>query len=793
MKKFIPIFIVFILWVGVFSPFLFSSKMLYGTDFIGYGYYSLKYFVDYIKENAKFPLWDPHIHGGMPFVDAMHGDIFYPLSLPFKFLAEPARAFALKMVFHVFLAGVFMFLLLRQYKLSKYASFFGAVAYMSTPVMVSYLYAGQDGKLFVIALLPLAVWLLERALDYQRVVDFALFGLSFALMILTAHMQMAYFGSWFLGGIFVFRIIESLVKKRYKIKTAALLWVMFIAAIIIGVAICAIQLLPPYYYLGHYSFRTTHTEERGIEYSNTWRLNLEDAFSIAFPEITGVDVGHNSRYWGRNFFKLNSDYVGLLVVILAFAGLLGTRKPFLWFLLGASIFALTYAMGTQTPLFYLYYAIIPGVKKFRAGEMIVYLVAFCTAVASSFAMNEILSAKDEKKKQKKLMYRWVIIVSAVFISLAIILTLFGKELALWWIRNSPNTQGVDISQKLGVVSTMFNKYIGRMWIAILLSTLPISLILLKLREKSISALAITGVASAVLALDLWSVNYKFIVPDSIEKHYPSTTLSGYLQQRWKERGPFRVFTIPQTISDTYLPAFGVDQTSLTEIHGNQLRWYDEFTGRHRNPQNIAIYPHFWDILNIEYILAPGTINLPNLITEQNFGNLVLHRNLTAFPRARAFYRWKVVSHEDALRTLESPAFGSTESNENYRNTLLVEDDPGLIQLDTFPEPVSGKIINNKDCEFDVEVTMPQNGLLFLSQNWYPDWRAEENGKEIKIIRANYSFIAIPLEAGQHKVRFYYFSKRLNLSFLISAVGLGISAIIIALSGWKGKIKHPTSK
>ncbi|MDQ3515901.1 MAG: hypothetical protein M3403_03905, partial [Gemmatimonadota bacterium] len=34
-----------------------------------------------LRESGSFPLWNPYLFGGMPFVAAMHGDIFYPTFL----------------------------------------------------------------------------------------------------------------------------------------------------------------------------------------------------------------------------------------------------------------------------------------------------------------------------------------------------------------------------------------------------------------------------------------------------------------------------------------------------------------------------------------------------------------------------------------------------------------------------------------------------------------------------------------------------------------------------------------
>ena len=46
-------------------------------------------------------------------------------------------------------------------------------------------------------------------------------------------------------------------------------------------------------------------------------------------------------------------------------------------------------------------------------------------------------------------------------------------------------------------------------------------------------------------------------------------------------------------------------------------------------------------------------------------------------------------------------------------------------------------------------------MLVLSDMYYPGWKAFVDGEETKIYRADYTFRAIPLNAGTHQVEFVY--------------------------------------
>ncbi len=790
-KNIIYIGIFFALTLVLFGSFIFSDKVLFGTDFSDLGHFAAQFYRDYVKEFNAFPKWQPHLHGGMPFVEAMHGPIFFPPSLLFRLTMPAHRSFGLSEVIFIFFAGWFMFILLRHYGLRRESAFLGGLAYMLSPILISLIYAGHDGKIWVTSILPLVVWLLERAMANRRFSDFILFGLGYALMILTAHPQMSFFASWLLGGLFVFRLVRGLVKNDLTVAKGASSVGLFVLAIVLGVGICFVQLYPPYDYVSKYSHRTVHTEEKGIEYGNSWRMNMEDLVSTVYPDFVGLDLQGRQTYWGRNVFRINSMYIGILVFALALAGIIALKKPILYFFGGAAVFATTYAIGTQLPFFYLYYYLIPGVKNFRAPEMIFYIAVFSLCVAMAFAVDAIFKAEPrEKSKTKQTRKRkwdigdWVVWTGIALTAGLIVLSAFGKPLSKWWLEAAPNFQNVNIAGKTAAIDRNFPIFMKSAWLAIVMMWAGIGILRMKLRSAKMSAVLVAGILAVLIFADLWRIGSPFIVTVEKDRLFPKNSLVDYLQKEQAQRGPFRTFLLPNTMTYTHLAGFGLDAISFSELHGNQLVWYDEFTGRTQRPMNIQAYPHFWDILNAEYLMMSQRINQPGFELVASAGNFNLYRNQRAFPRARSFDMWQVVEHENALNILRNEAFFA-DTLRNYRNVLLVEGDPGISPA-VYPDsliPKSfavGQITDNKFDDFRVKIDMPRDGLLFLSQNWYPAWRAESDGRELPVLRANYSFIAVPLKAGSHDVHFYYDAPILNKSFTISFATLGLSLVLLVL-------------
>ncbi len=102
-----------LLVIIIFTPFLFSDKMLYGSDTMG-GLDSRVFLKNAIEKYHQFPMWFNTRLGGMPTIDALFGDAMYLPTLAIDAVLPIARALGIRLVLHVFLAGLFFFLLLRR-------------------------------------------------------------------------------------------------------------------------------------------------------------------------------------------------------------------------------------------------------------------------------------------------------------------------------------------------------------------------------------------------------------------------------------------------------------------------------------------------------------------------------------------------------------------------------------------------------------------------------------------------------------------------------------------------------
>ncbi|PYV38951.1 MAG: hypothetical protein DMG09_10550, partial [Acidobacteria bacterium] len=81
-----------------------------------------------------------------------------------------------------------------------------------------------------------------------------------------------------------------------------------------------------------------------------------------------------------------------------------------------------------------------------------------------------------------------------------------------------------------------------------------------------------------------------------------------------------------------------------------------------------------------------------------------------------------------------------------------------------------------------EVDARKPGYLVLLDSYYPGWRAYLDGREAKILQANYAFRAVEVPAGKHTVEFSYRPLSFDAGLALSCMGLLFGIVSIFWSG-----------
>src|SRR6266545_2185815 len=329
---------------------------------------------------SHLPLWNREIFGGMPFVAAGSGDIFYPTWL-LRFIVPVTTAGNLSFSLHYILAGLFTYLLLRRLRVGWTGSVVGGLAYELTGLIASYPSPGHDGKLFASTMLPLILLALVLALRDRRWYGYPLLAAATGLTLL-GHFQLAYYSLIAAGLFALYLTLEEVGDSGAGERVLRLS--LALVAVLIGFGVAAIQILPFFEYI---PFSPRAQGYHGFEGSTSFAIPWDHVPEFFLKNF----VGSRETYWGSNPIKLHSEYLGLPVVVLAALGVAapGRRRQILW-LGGIGLLFLLISLGAATPFYKLWWTVMPLVKKTRAPGMVFYVVALVTAMFAGLGADRAL-------------------------------------------------------------------------------------------------------------------------------------------------------------------------------------------------------------------------------------------------------------------------------------------------------------------------------------------------------------------------------------------------------------------
>jgi len=764
--------------IFLFRDFLFSDGMLYGSDTIPDGIYTRQYYKDYHAEFGGIPRWNPFILGGLPFIDAMHGDTFYPAAW-LKFFIPLTRALGYKLIWHVLLAGIFMYIFLRTLKLRREAAFLGGLMYMLAPSFVSWLYGGHDAKMYVIALLPLAFAFLETGMDKPRFYKFVCLGSVMGLLILTSHVQMAYYAYWAIGLYFLFRLFTDGDKSRAGIvkRTA-----FFIIAVIIALTMGAVQLLPSYKFTTSQSVRAGE-ERTGYEYATSFAMHFEEAAGMIVPSFPGINFtdGRVDRqgitYWGKNPFKLNTEYHGIVPIIFALMALIVCSNKSKWFFLGIALLSLIYSLGATTPIYRLFYTFVPGVKNFRAPSMMIFIFCFAFVALSSNFISSLLNKKTSfEMGDRRLLYAVGIITV-----IAVIISVMGRGFFELWqgifYRTIPDNKANAMIANI----PYFTRDLWRVVILISVSLVGVWMLL----SRKIESTAFIILVALVIFIDEYYVDSKFITvidPMRYSESAPDQTVREIKNRMSESEMPFRVLGLFSRKSANYYAMFGIQ--AADGMHNNELQTYEHFKGgrfcenftgfwiNERNfvPEGFA-QNNFLKVSGVKYIILP---------TGQD--RTQLFENKYALDRAFIVHDCVTVNNDTAaVEMMKDSSFDPSQK-------VIITGDISNTYTESHSKSVVESFSYTKN-GINILADFHAPGFLVLTENYVPYWKAEVDGKPVNIHKAYGTFMAVECYEGNHWINFTFRSLPYEHGKKSTLASLAFIIVSLAVTGILENVKR----
>ncbi|MEX2530317.1 MAG: hypothetical protein WD960_06045 [Gemmatimonadota bacterium] len=775
----------------LFREFVFSDVMLFGSDTLALGYMARAFYADALQSTG-FPLWNPIILGGTPFIESLAGgDSLHPLSVLLLLLTDTYRAIGWKLVLHVFLAGVFMFAWLRVLGTSRGAAAVGGLAFLLAPHMVTLVFPGHDGKIFVVAMTPILFWAGEWFLRRGGLLPLAALAGVVATVILSTHFQMAYFLFGAMGAYMLFRCIQ-LGRGAPGWRMAGGRLGAFLLFSVLGAGVTTVQLLPAFSYVTEDSRRagtTVQAEGEGaLTYGSSWSLHPEEIVSLAVPEFVGASVGTapwtDNTYWGRNPFKLNHEYLGLVVLLLALLAFVpapgrgtGTGRQqdsIRWFLLGLGVVVLLFTLGRHTPVWRIFYEVVPGISLFRAPSMAIFLTGFAAVTLAALGVDRAARAIDAGEG------RWVFRLlggGVAILAVGWVLAATGLLPSIW---TSTLYSGLE-PPRLSALESLEPHMVRGFGVAVLVAGLLAGLWWAVSRSYFPAMLLVPALAF-LIAADQWRVNAAFIeVMDYRAFASPDQNLQ-FLIERQAEGEPFRVLSLQRQGQDVNPGIHGLELAG--GHHPNDLLRYRELLGQETSQGferlgGRELHPTLLDILNVRYILWPelqrGPLEGVPAVSQLRLADgrvLTSVYEVPHLPRARVVGEAIVVDEGRTLETvLDQGAFDPTRSTVLSEPPPIVPAGPGVEGSVRWVERTPNRLV------FDVEASAA--ALVVVSENWFPAWRASVDGVETPVLRADHTLRAVAVEGGSHRVEMWYDSPELRSGLWLSILSLVVVLLVAA--------------
>lgn len=724
----------------------------------GYGF--RHFAAEYWKTHHSVPLWNPYIFGGMPFVGGMHGDIFYPTAW-LRWLLPTGTAMNLGFALHLVIAGVAMYALLREFRTGWAAAVTGGVAYQLTGLVASLVSPGHDGKLFVSALAPLLFLALVRGVRHRSIAGFGAAALLIGLA-LHGHPQMTYYlliaaAIWALYLVF-WDEAGPRGGERWRIVGLGVL------AVALGMAIYAVQAMPFAAYIP-FSPRAAGGPSSGWEYATGFAFPPSEVFSTFYPEINGI----LDNYTGGNGLKHHTEYLGVVVILLALCGLGGRERRRERLVLGGiGLLFLLVAFGGHTPFYRLWYELMPRMKQVRAAGMAFYLVALPICVFAGFGASRLFRGEIPVRR--------ILIGAGVFV----LIGLLGAAGALTGLAMATaHPQLVD-----RVVQN--SAEIQQGGLRLLLVAVLGGAVLWAIASSRLRGVLASAALIAVVVADLWSVERRFFVfAGTAGQLFGDDQLTTAMKRTpmpfrvWDPKGGYGELEV---YPGSWLMGAGVPQ--LLGYHGNELRGFDELMGE-KNLWRNQVSGGLLQLFGVRFVTLAQRMDIPGFhqvvgpVPTTPGRSAVLYEADTAPSYVRLLAGAVKVPEAQVASVVLNPEFPSLSvavygdsAPVSPAQLSQVPDRPAATAALTAWQP--GKMV------VAIEGRDERPLYLLVAENWYKDWRATIDGAEAPVLRAQHTLLSVVVPPGAREVTLEFKSAEYARGKLVSLIAIGLALAMIVL-------------
>ncbi len=694
-------------------------------------------------KSLKLPLWNPYNGDGMPLFATMHMGYLNPLNLIF-FILSPTLAWSLQVIIQPLLIGLATYYYCRSLKLSKLGSLFAGVSFMFSGFIITRsIYNDYN---FAIIWMILTLVIIEKYFSGVKRIIYFLPFLVF-LIICSTQPQIIIYCLLFVVSYFVFQLWNSNLKnsKSYLFN--------FVILFILGIGLASIQVLPT---LELYRLSNL-TLESSKFIMDRFLLPIAHLFSLFIPNYFGNVATYN--YWGSGDYIESIASIGLIPCFFAYLAL--RDKQF--YLKGVRFFYLativvTIVLSLKSPLTSLIYSLPIPIVSTGIPSRIFMLTAFSISVLAGMGLSKAFKIKFNKELLVRTLSFLLIPLGILVFTLILLLT-----------HADCNNPVITTCRSIALRNTLLEVFIFLFGFAAYIGLVKTN----KNNTKNWAAISIIFLVSIV-----GLYNAQKFLPFSPESSFkPNNDL---LDQIIKITKGSRVS--------------GLAEANINTDFATLYRYYDD---NYYDPLYIKRYGEFVayangtqlkrsDVeVNSDVNLSPKKQLARTRLFELTSTQYLVYKNNDNKESRDVVFRndkWTVVANHALPRAYMVSQYDIQRDDEKILSTLFDQkfDPYQTVVLEEKPKKTYGAkqnfsapmIAHYNNDSITIKTNANKDALLVLTDNFYPGWDAFVNGNYTKILRANYTFRAIEVPAGNNNVEFRYEPGSLFEGFIVSFISFG---------------------
>lgn len=563
--------------------------------------------------HGQWPLWNPFIFGGMPLAASVYPGSFYPPNWLFAILSPKwAMNLVVLTTYHIALVGTYLYA--RRIGVTRLGALVAGMAFSFGGFMINHL--SHTSRIAAAAWLPWVLLAIENVAGHEdwrkRWLWAGLGALFIAMQFFAGEPQMLVFTALVsLPCVWVaLNRSESHEDLMRGVKALAVMLAVF-------VSLSLIQLLPSLELLA-----ASERRDPGAQFFDSYSLPPWQLPGLIFPYFFGGALlgPYKVPYWGAEIAAIMSGYVGMLVWLLAAAGLVASLssrfrlRGRVWLWVGIAVVAIVLAFGGHLPfgLNHLLYR-VPGYKTFRGLYRHQFEFTFAMAMLAGFGMTALARLKTELARRA--LFFGTMAMAMIVAVVAILYRFFGNKLA-----SAPRpANAASLANPEFIVPVVF----------FLLSVAALWLYAIGLAASPRRRLTASVLLAGVFLLDLASYGHFFhwrTAKFDVEARLADPPAVQLIKSREKDFNSFRVMSYPvQAYDYAYAwpedPNFdAINQPNTSILRGLQsVSGYDilrpvrvgEITGTAgsvlngfvQDPKSFGLEDRGLDLLNVKYLIV----------------------------------------------------------------------------------------------------------------------------------------------------------------------------------------------